>query len=141
MTRSGALAPARRDPRALDALAVFWVTLWLAVGSWVGYEVWQLSSLGTTLAQTGASLDTSGRALQELREVPVIGDTPGVLGDELRQTAVRVQDAGREARTHTRRLAVLLGVAVALGPSAPVLVLHLPRRLGWAAGAPAGPSR
>ena len=126
--------PGSRDPRALDALAVFWVTLWLTVGAWVGYQVWQLSSLGTTLAQTGTSLDTSGRALQELREVPVIGETTGTVGDELRATAARVQEAGREARKDTRRLAVLLGVAVALGPAAPVLVLHLPRRLGWSTG-------
>ena len=129
-----ATARARRDPGALDALAVFWVTLWLAVGGWVGYEVWQLSSLGTTLAQTGTSLDTSGRALLELQEVPVLGDTVGTIGDEMRQTAARVQGAGQEAREHTQRLAVLLGVAVALGPAAPVLVLHLPRRMGWSTG-------
>ncbi len=122
------------DTRALDALALFWLTLCLALGVWVGYEVWQLSALGTTLVQAGGSFDSAGRALQELRDVPIIGDAPGTIGDELRATAVKMQASGREARGHTRRLAVLLGVALALMPAAPVLVLHVPRRLGWSAG-------
>ncbi len=131
MPRVEAAAQPRGPARPRDALALFWVTLWLAVGTWVGYEIWQLSSLGTALARTSSSLETSGQALQELRGVPVIGHTTGTIGDELRTTAARAEAVGQDAREHTRRLAVLLGVAVALGPAAPVLVLHLPRRLGW----------
>lgn len=118
--------------RLVDGLVLFWCTAWIVIGLWVGHELWQLSRLGGTLAQSGQALDDSGRALQELRSVPLIGDTPGTIGDEVRSTAADVVARGREAEDSTRRLAVLLGITTALLPVAPVL-LYLPLRLGLSA--------
>lgn len=114
--------------RLLDAIALAWCTVWLALGAWVGAELWQLAGLGETLARSGTALDSSGRALQELRDLPIIGGTPGRIGDEVRATAADVVARGNEARTSARRLAVLLGLTVALLPLTPVL-LYLPVRL------------
>jgi len=125
----------RADPsqlRLVDGLLLFWCTVWIVVGIWVGHEIWQLSRLGGTLAQSGQALDDSGRALQELRDVPIIGDAPGAIGDEVRRTAADVVSRGREAQASTRQLAVLLGLTTALLPTVPVL-LYLPLRLGAAA--------
>ena len=114
--------------RYLDALALTWCVFCLLLGGWVAYEIWQLSNLGEGLAASGQALDKAGIALQELRKIPVIGDTPGTIGDELRTTADIAVQQGNEATTTTRRLAVLLGLAVSIAPLAPVLWLYLPLR-------------
>lgn len=113
--------------RRADAIALVWLTVWLVIGVWVGHEIWQLAQLGEVLSRTGEGLDDSGRALQELRDLPVIGDAPGVIGDEVRRTAADVVVQGRQAQASTRRLAVLVGVATALLPALPVL-LHVGAR-------------
>lgn len=118
----------RSTLRLLDALALAWCAVWLALGIWVGRELWQLAGLGETLARSGSALDSSGRALQELREIPIIGQTPGRIGDQVRATAADVVTQGNEATGSARRLAVLLGLTVALLPLTPAL-LYLPLRL------------
>lgn len=114
--------------RVLDGAVVFWCFFWLVVGGWVGYEVWQLSRLGTSLAEAGRGLDDAGRALQELRGIPVIGSTPGAIGDEVRAAAQEASTRGQAAAGATRQLAVLLGLTTSLVPLIPVLWLYLPRR-------------
>lgn len=114
--------------RTLDGVVLFWCVFWIVVGGWVGYELWQLSRLGTSLAEAGRGLDDAGRALQELRDIPVIGDTPGALGDEVRAAAQEATLRGQSAAGSTRQLAVLLGLTTALVPLIPVLWLYLPRR-------------
>lgn len=118
-----------RDLRLLDALVVFWCTLCVVIGAWVGYEIFQLARLGTSLAESGQALDSSGRALQELRSLPFIGDTPGAIGDEVRRTGADVAVRGAQARDNIRRLGVLLGLAAVLVPLSPVLLLYVPFRL------------
>lgn len=114
--------------RARDALVVFWSVFCLAVGAWVGYELWQLARLGTSLADAGRGLDQAGRALQELRDIPLVGDTPGAIGDEVRTAARDAVVRGTDAAGSTRRLAVLLGLVTALVPLVPVLWWYLPAR-------------
>ena len=118
----------RSTLRLLDALALAWCAVWLVLGVWVGRELWQLAGLGETLARSGSALDSSGRALQELRDIPLIGGTPGRIGDQVRATAADVVTQGNAARGSARRLAVLLGLTVTLLPLTPAL-LYLPLRL------------
>lgn len=122
----------RSQLHLVDGLVLFWCIFWVVLGVWVGHEIWQLSRLGDTLAQSGHALDDSGRALQELRNVPVIGSTPGTIGDEVRKTAADVVIRGRQAQANGQQLAILLGLTVALLPITPAL-LYLPVRLGLAA--------
>lgn len=128
-------APSRVDAdrlRTLDGLVVFWTVFCLVIGTWVGYELWQLARLGTSLAEAGRGLDDAGRALQELRDIPVVGQAPGAIGDEVRSTAQDAVVRGDAAAQSTRRLAVLLGLVTALVPLVPVLWWYLPARLARA---------
>ena len=118
--------------RLYDAVALLWCTVWLVVGFGVGHAIWQLGKLGTTLATSGQALDDSGRALQELRGVPIIGDAPGSIGDDIRATAADVVARGGDTRTSIRRVGVLAGVTAALLPISPAL-LYVPLRRGVAA--------
>jgi len=107
-----------------------WCALWLVVGGWTGYELWQLSELGVTVAGSGQALDSAGSALESLAPVPVVGDRTAELGTEVRDNAEEIIAGAGEARGSIRRLAVLLGLAVSLVPSVPVLALHVALRRG-----------
>ena len=115
--------------RLVDGALALWVAFWLVVGGATAVSVWQLSEVGSTLTQSGQALDTAGEGLQRLGDLPLVGDRTEQLGDEIRTTAVEIAERGRDTRTGLRRLSILLGLAVALIPSAPVLALYLPRRL------------
>lgn len=121
---------AQRRGEVWNGLVGMWCALWLVVGAWTGYEVWQLSSLGGTVAGSGRALDSAGQALQSLGKVPVVGDTTAELGDEVRANAADIVVDARAAGASTRRLAVLLGLTIALVPSVPVLAVHVAVRRG-----------
>lgn len=101
-----------------------WCALWLVVGAWTGYELWQLSDIGPTVAESGRALDSAGTALESLGSVPVVGDSTAELGSEVRANAEHIVADAIEARASIRRLAVLLGLAIALVPSVPVLAAY-----------------
>src|SRR5690349_4849967 len=106
-------APAHRL-RLLDGVVALWVVFWLAIGTGTAVSVWDLGELGITLSRSGQALDDAGDALQQLGRIPLVGDRPERLGDEVRRTAAEVTVRGRETRTNLRRLAILLGLSVAL---------------------------
>lgn len=118
-----------RTVRVVDGVVVFWAVLWLVIAVWSGYSLWQLSKLGTSVAQSGQALDSAGAALQSLGELPLVGDGPTRLGDEVRATAADVAERGVDARRQLRSLAVLLGLAIFVMPVVPVAGLYLPLRL------------
>lgn len=122
--------PSQADlPKAVLAL---WCALWLVVGVWTGYEVWQLSELSDTVAVTGRTLDEAGSALESLGGVPVVGEATAELGSQVRRDAAEIVESAGSAGSSVRRLSLLLGFSIALIPSVPVLVVHrmLRRRTG-----------
>lgn len=94
-----------------------------------GLSLWELSALGDTIVQSGRTLDSAGRTLQEAGDLPLIGEWPQRLGDQVRATAADIVLRGRESAAYGRQLAVLLGVTVALAPVVPVLAPYLPARI------------
>ena len=135
MTGIATSTAAFRSPsavRSYDGFAVFWVVLWLVVGVWTGYRLWQLASISDNVVQSGRALDRAGQALQEIGRVPVIGDAPERFAGRVRATAQNVVAQGEVNGDRTRQLAVLLGVTIAAGPSLPLLALYLPARRRYA---------
>ncbi|GAA5029558.1 hypothetical protein GCM10023258_26050 [Terrabacter aeriphilus] len=114
-----------------DGVVSFWVVFWLVVGVTTGYLIWQLTGLSAGVVDAGQALNTAGRALQDLSGTPVIGERTGELGNRIMETATSVRAGGASATTSLRGLAVVIGIAVGLGPLSPVLVIYLPRRLAW----------
>lgn len=112
-----------------DILVVAWVVLWILVGLAVADTVAELRSLSDTAADTGRAIADSADTLGTL------GDTP-VVGGEIDDAATQVRDAGEnitrqsdDTRGGIERLALLLGLSVALIPTVPVLWTYLPPRL------------
>jgi len=122
----------RADARWLtliDGVVVFWLLLWTAVGCWVAVSLWHLASVGDTLVQSGQTLDSTGQALQRIGDLPLIGPWPDRLGAEVRATAAEIIGRGRETSLWGQRLAVLLGLTVALTAVVPIIAPYLPARI------------
>lgn len=115
--------------RAWDGVTAFWVVLWLVIGAWTGYQIWQLTGLSASTVQAGNALATAGRALQDLSGIPLIGSRTGDLGHEVVTTGAGIVTGGQRADSSIRALAVLVGLAVGLAPAGSVLLFYLPGRL------------
>lgn len=113
----------------LDGLVIFWMAVWLVVGIWSGVTIWQVSSVGDTVTNSGEALGGAGEALQDLGELPVVGERPGELGAEVGATADQISVSGQQAKGELRRLALLLGLSIVGIPTAPVVGLYLPLRV------------
>lgn len=118
-----------RTVALMDGVAVFWLVFWLVVAGLTGYEVWSLTRLGDSAQISAQAADSAGKALQSLSEIPLVGEQPEQLGSEVRAAAADVQESAARTRQDVRQLAVLLGLAIFLIPSTPVLGFYLPARL------------
>jgi hypothetical protein len=119
-------ADARRGP--MDSLVGVWCAFWVVLGLWVGMQMWQVSRLTDTVANSGRTLHQAGEALSSFAGLPVVGERSATLGREVTHNADDIVNGAFAARGATRRLAVLLGTAIALVPLAPVAGFYVPLR-------------
>ncbi len=126
MSRARPAASARRG--ALDALVVAWCVFWIMLGLWAGQQMWRVSSLTDTVAASGRALHQAGEALTSFAGLPLVGERSAALGGTVSQNADQIVQGASDAQHATRRLAVLLGLAITLVPLAPVLGFYVPVR-------------
>jgi hypothetical protein len=119
-------------PSWLPPLIGGWVILWLAVGAWTAVEVRSLGQLSNTVVRSGDAVRETGDALQRLRELPIVGGKLGRVGTRVSTAGLNAEQSGRSSRVAVNRLAIIFGLAIALMPSIPLLVLVCAaRRLSW----------
>ena len=109
--------------RTWSGAVAAWCALWLVVGVWTGYELWQLGELGGAVAETGRALGSAGDALQGLGGVPLVGERTDELGAQVTSSSRQVVAEAQAAQSSLRQLAVLLGLTVSLVPSVPAVAL------------------
>ncbi|MFP5346097.1 MAG: hypothetical protein ACLGIA_03590 [Actinomycetes bacterium] len=120
------------DQRTLtvtDAVAVFWLVFWLVIALVTAYQVWSLSQVSDTAQASARAADQAGQALQQLSQIPLVGDGPGKLGGQMREAAAQITQSAQDTRSDVRRLSVVLGLAIFLLPGSPVVWFYLPERL------------
>ena len=115
--------PARGSGARWTGAVAAWCALWLVVGVWTGYELWQLGELGGAVAETGRSLGAAGDALEGLGSTPLVGDRTEELGAQVKSSSADIVTQAEGAQGSLRQLAVLLGLTVALLPTVPAVVL------------------
>ena len=115
--------PSRPVGPRWSAVAAVWCALWLLVGIWTGYELWQLGELGGAVAESGRSLASAGQALESLGGVPLVGERTGEVGVQIQSSSAAIVTEAEGAQGSLRQLAVLLGLTVSLVPSVPAVVL------------------
>ena len=121
-----ALPPAGR--RFVSVLVVLWMVLWLVVGVITALQVRQLTDVSDSLVESADALDVAGTALQDIGRLPLVGERPESLGNEVRETAQEIDRAGTASRETVRTVSVLLGLALVLIPIVPVVAIYVPLR-------------
>jgi hypothetical protein len=136
--------------RAVDAALAVWTAAWLIAAGVTYSSLEQLEdggaaviSAGDGLRETSDGLRRAGRGLHETADaLEVVGELPFVSGnpgeaveqtaDDVDGFAVRVRQAARDARVTGAQardsagtLAIVLGLAVALTPTLPIVFLYL----------------
>lgn len=119
----------QRVLQLLDGVVVFWVVLWLLVGTATGVQIWRLSRLSDTAEVSAGAVDRAGKALLAIGELPLVGETPTELGTEIRDAAAEIEERAARTRADVRRLSVLLGLSTFAIPVTPIVGLYLPLRL------------
>lgn len=118
-----------RTVALMDGVAVFWVVLWLVVGTATGVQIWQLSRISDTAEASAGAVASVGEALQDISDIPLVGDAPGELGAEVAAAAAEIEASAARTRRDVRRTSILLGASTFLIPISPVLGLYVPLRL------------
>ena len=141
---------APRDIRIVDAALVVWVVAWLVAAGVVFAAIRQLEDGGRAVVSAGVGLDETSRGLRRasngLREtagaldaidrLPFVSGNPGAAvrrtADDVdrfairaRQTAADARTTGSDAQDAARTLAIVLGLAIALVPTIPLVAFYL----------------
>jgi hypothetical protein len=123
--------PTGRTRFVLDAILVLWVAGWITLGILVGREVQALESLSETTVTAGQALDSAGRALGVVADLPIVGENVRELAGRTREAGRSAVVTGRESRDSIHDLSILLAVTIAVVPSVPYVLLYVPLRLSW----------
>ncbi len=120
-----------RAMRLLNVAIVVWALFWIAVAAYTAYEVDALRSLAGTVVKAGAATESTGHALAALGSIPLVGGNIAGLAARVIKTGASARTSGASTGHSIDELAVLLGIAIGLIPTVPLLSLYLPLRLSW----------
>lgn len=115
----------------LDFAMVLWTAGWFVVAGYVVHDMRSVAELGDTLVAAGEALDETATGLERIENAPLIGDVLELrsIRERVRRAAREAQVSGVRSKEDINRLAWLLGIAVALVPTVPLLVFRwAPRR-------------
>lgn len=139
-----------RGIRLVDIGVAVWVVVWLVAGVVVYHSIHQLEEGGTAVVSAGDGLDQTSTALDRaakglhqtagtlstLGALPFVSGDPGTavertagdverIADRVRATADDARTTGADAQDSASTLAIVLGLAVALGTTLPTVLLYL----------------
>ncbi len=136
--------------RTLDVSLGVWVVVWLVAAVVVASSIRQLEDSGAAVVTAGDGLEETSAGLRRaagglhetadalgaIDELPFVPGNPGVAVERtaadverfavrVRATADDARAAGRDAQDSARTLAIVLGLAIALVPTLPIVALYL----------------
>lgn len=117
--------------RRLNVAILLWAAFWIGIAAYTAYEVAALRSLSQTVVKAGAATESTGHALAALTSIPFVGSRLGSLAAQAIAAGASARTSGATTATTIHELAVLLGIAIGLIPTVPLLALYLPLRLSW----------
>jgi hypothetical protein len=129
MRRLEAWLPGGRALLAIDVGLCAWTLVWLVVGIAISIEVRGLGELSGTVGTIGGAVEASGTALGALRDLPLVGGAFSAPAEGIREAGRSARASGLESRQSIDALSTLLGLAVALIPSVPLIAIYLPARI------------
>jgi hypothetical protein len=119
--------PASSTVTAPDAVVVLWAVLWIALGLGVVQSTRSVAELGGTVSQTGSAVSQVGGVIND---IPLLPDDVSGASQSVQEAGASAEVNGADAQDAADRLAIYLGVAIAIIPSVPIIGLYLPIRIG-----------
>ena len=120
-----------RAMRLLDVALAIWAAFWIAVAAWTAREVDSLRTLSQTVIKAGAATESTGHALMAVGNLPLVGGRISQLAAEVIAAGASARASGASTASRIDMLAVLLGLAIGLIPTVPLLVFYSPLRRSW----------
>ena len=121
----------RRDVRVADVVLVGWTLAWVVIALVVARDVWRLRDLTDSAVAASTAADRTADAVGALAELPLIGRNLARIEENIRDAARTTRENAASARGDVEQAAVVLGATLALGPTAPLLLIYLPARRRW----------
>jgi hypothetical protein len=115
----------------LDVVLIVWVAAWIWVGISISDDVRAMTGLTETVTLVGEGIRDVGNALSVVSEVPLVGDQLAKPAEQVEEIGASAVRNGQDAQESSDQLATLLGLAIALIPSLPVLFFYLPARVAY----------
>ena len=120
-----------RAMRWLNVGLAIWAACWIGIAAYTAYEVASLRTLSHTVVKAGAATESTGHALAAIGHLPFVGGQLGQLAEQAIAAGASARSSGASTASTVDRLALLLGLAIALIPTVPLLALYLPLRSSW----------
>jgi hypothetical protein len=120
-----------RAMRRLNVALAIWAVFWIGIATYTAYEVAALRALSHTVVKAGAATESTGHALAAVGHLPFVGGQISSLAAQAVAAGASARTSGASTATTIDQLAVLLGVAIALIPTVPLLALYVPLLLSW----------
>ena len=122
-----------------DVVFVLWLVLWVWIGNAVHDGTMELAGPGRQTDSSASALadqlrDAGGR----ISDAPLVGDELATPFDKAADASDGIASAGRDTVEAVERLALLLGLSVALIPILIAAAVHLPIRYRFVREATAG---
>ena len=120
-----------RTMRRLNVGLAIWAVFWIGIAVWTAYEVASLRTLSNTVVKAGTATESTGHALAAVGHLPFVGGRISNLAAQAVAAGASARASGAATATTVDQLAVLLGIAIALIPTVPLLALYVPLLLSW----------
>jgi hypothetical protein len=120
-----------RAMRRLNVAIAIWAAFWIGLAAYTAYEVAALRALSDTVVKAGTATESTGHALAAIGHLPFVGGRIANLAAQAVVAGASARASGASTATTVDQLAVLLGIAIALIPTVPLLALYVPLRLSW----------
>ncbi|HJQ73809.1 MAG TPA: hypothetical protein VJ814_02910 [Gaiellaceae bacterium] len=120
-----------RAMRRLNVALAIWAAFWIGIAAYTAYEVAALRTLSHTVVKAGAATESTGHALEAVGHLPFVGGRISSLAQQAIAAGASARASGASTGTTIDHLAVLLGIAIALIPTVPLLALYVPLLLSW----------
>jgi hypothetical protein len=120
------LHPRRRH--LADAIVLAWVLAWAVLGWTAGRALDKVSEVTRSAEGAGTAVVRTGESIRDV-DAPVIGPVFKETGESVIDAGKAARDQARDSGSSVRKAAILLGLAVWLVPSLPLLFSYGPARV------------
>lgn len=121
--------PSGRKVLLVDLFVILYALAFVALGRGVADALDELRVLSDAVEATGGAINESGAAIGTLNQVPLVGSEIGQAAQGIQQTGGEIVTQGVESRGFIEDAADLVGLAIAVIPTVPLLAFYLPQRL------------